>query len=139
MKLDSLQKSIESLERSFFYIKSNIENAAEPVQVEIFRAAIIQNFEVAYEMSWKFIKRFLQENTDGEEIASMTRKELFREAYKYKLIDNIEHWFAYHKKRNETSHIYDEEVASEVFTNVETFLIDAKYLLDNLQKRATDD
>ncbi len=139
MKLDSLQKSIQSLERSFIYIKNHLNNVDEDIQIEIFRAALIQNFEVAYEMSWKFVKRFLQEYTDVANLPAMTRKELFREAYKYNLIDNTERWFVYYKMRNETSHIYDEIIAQEVFTSIATFLVDVKYLLQSLEKRIEDD
>ncbi len=138
MTLDGLQKAIQSLERSFIYIKSH-SDGIEPVQSEIFRAALIQNFEVAYEMSWKFVKRFLQEYTDTSDIASMTRKELFREAYQYKLIDNIEHWFSYYKMRNETSHTYNEIIADDVSASIEAFIIDSKYLLQSLTKRIEDD
>ena len=57
LHLDSLAKSIDSLERSV-KTASRVDDSDEDLQ-ETVRAGVIHSFEVAYEQSSKMIKRWL--------------------------------------------------------------------------------
>lgn len=94
---------------------------------------MVKNFEVAYEMCWKFIQRWLRENTPGGEIElPRTRKDLFRLAAQRALIVESERWFEYGDARNLTAHTYEEAVANEVCAVAARFLDDARGLLRQL-------
>ena len=67
----------------------------------------------------------------------MTSKELFRAGFEQGLIDNPEQWFHYLRMRNQTSHIYDELKAREVFEAAKDFLPDVKHLLLILKEKMT--
>lgn len=136
MKLDltSLEKATDSLERSMHAAK--VFDATLPPEIkETVRSGIIQNFEVAYELSWKMMKRWLETNISSESVDGVTRRELFRLAAENRLIDEVELWMRFHAARNETSHSYNNGTAEEVSETAEGFVAAAKSLLGALQAR----
>jgi nucleotidyltransferase substrate binding protein (TIGR01987 family) len=133
LDLTSLKKAIEALERS---LGTSHESAVAENErlMEAVRAGVVQNFEVAYEQSWKFIQRWLVENKSAADAENpRTRKELFRMAARYGLIPDPIAWFSYGDTRNLTAHTYDAEQAIAVYKAAELFLADAMILLANLE------
>ena len=103
---------------------------------ETVRAGVIQNFEVSYESSWKFIQRWLRENGPPHEAdAPRTRKDLFRMAANADLLEDPVPWFRFGEARNLTSHTYDEAHAQGSFEVAASFLPYAKQLLARLELR----
>ncbi|MDR3181817.1 MAG: nucleotidyltransferase substrate binding protein [Planctomycetaceae bacterium] len=134
LDLTTLAQSIKVLRES---VEDNLRNGADfsPLQQETFRSGIIQNFEVAYEMCWKTMKRWLAENVSEEIIARCTRKELFRYAGENKLIEDVSLWFLFHKARNSTAHIYSAGIAAEVYEAAVRFVPEAESFLQNITAR----
>lgn len=133
LQLDSLTKSIDILERAV-KTASRVDNSDEDLQ-ETVRAGVIHSFEVAYELSWKMIKRWLQENIGAASVDGTTQRNLFRLAAENHLIADAERWIDYHKARNSTSHTYNEDAAENVFAEAAEFVHDVKYLLRMLETR----
>lgn len=133
LQLDSLVKSIDILERSVKTV-SRVDDSDEDLQ-ETVRAGVIHSFEVAYELSWKMIKRWLQENIGAASVDGTTQRNLFRLAAENRLIADTERWMDYHKARNSTSHTYNEDAAENVFAEAAEFVHDVKYLLRMLETR----
>lgn len=130
----SLEKAIISLENGIeIYNKKKLmeENIEE---IEIIKSGIIQNFEVSYEISWKLMKKWLEENVGISAVDGISRKELFRIAAQNKLIEDIEKWFIFHEARNLTSHDYDGLKADDVFKIALTFPIYARKLYERLEE-----
>jgi nucleotidyltransferase substrate binding protein (TIGR01987 family) len=126
--LESWQKSIDSLERSIGAFKHAKELSLDADILEGLKAGVVQNFEIVYEQSWKMTKRWLSANMGSEYVDGISRKELFRLAAKERLIDDFDAWLDFHRSRNETSHIYDQTTANEVFEKAANFLNYAKNL-----------
>ena len=139
MKLDlsSLEKAVDSLERTSRVATSDEKMAPlDKDQRDAVRAGVIQNFEFTYELSWKFMQRWLKdEQTQTEAAIPRTRKDLFRMAARFGLVRGPEPWFEYGEARNLTSHAYSEAKAEIVFQAAVRFVTDARYLLDQLEKR----
>lgn len=133
LDLSSLQKAVGSLERAIGIANSLTSGLDD--EEEVIHAGVIQNFEFTYELCWKFMKRWLEANAPGQIVDSLTMKELFRMAAERHLIQNVEMWFEYHKARNKTSHIYDVEVAEDVYEIAVRFLTDAKAFLKTLERK----
>jgi len=133
LQLDSLTKSIDILERAV-KTASRVDDSDEDLQ-ETVRAGVIHSFEVAYELSWKMIKRWLQENIGTASVDGTTQRNLFRLAAENHLIADAERWMDYHKARNSTSHTYNEDAAENVFAEAAEFVHDVKYLLRMLEIR----
>jgi len=136
LDLTPLEKACSSLQEAISNAsdQSFIANLSES-QRKLIIAGVIQNFEFTYELCWKFIKRWLTENIGKTYVEGVTRRELFRLAATNKLIDNVDNWMFYHQARNQTSHIYDEVVANEVFNAAKSFSQQANELLASLAKR----
>ena len=134
LDLTSLAQSVNVLRGS---VEDNRRNGSQfsPLQQETFRSGIIQNFEIAYELSWKAMKRWIEENVSPDVLFGVPRIELFRRAAENGLIDSVENWMTFHQARNSTSHIYSAAVAAEVYEAAVQFVFDADTFLQNITAR----
>ncbi|MDR3584225.1 MAG: HI0074 family nucleotidyltransferase substrate-binding subunit [Desulfosporosinus sp.] len=136
LELSSLEKAVASLERAWNFTNRKLsEGKVEQDEIEVYKAAVIQNFEFSYELCWKFMKRWLELNLTPGMMEGVTRKQLFRYAAENLLITDFEAWVVYHDLRNKTSHTYDSEIADIIFKKAEFFLEDAKSFLKALEAR----
>ncbi|MBI4351163.1 MAG: nucleotidyltransferase substrate binding protein [Elusimicrobia bacterium] len=131
LDLGSLKKAVDSLDRTLKVAGGSMNSE----QAEVIRAGVIHNFEVTYELCWKFMKRWLELNAGASTVDGSTRKELFRLAAESRLITGVENWFKYHAARNETAHTYDPAKAAAIFALAAPFAADARSLLKILEQR----
>lgn len=136
LDLTSLQEAVHALGETLARANDEklMSSLDEITQLAI-RAGVIQHFEFTYELSWKFIQRWLRTNASPADAEPLTRRELFRTAARYALIANPQPWFKYSEARNLTSHTYDKAVADRVFEAASQFLKDSRYLLEQLELR----
>lgn len=100
---------------------------------DVVRDAAIKRFEFTYELAWKMMKRHM-EWAGHSDMAIMPRRELFRQAARFSLIEDPVRWFTYHEGRNLTSHTYDENNARKVVALLKDFVRDAGSLLNALKE-----
>lgn len=134
LDLTNFKKSIKILDN--LLIKLNDTNLIKELDKTLQEGLIsgaIQNFEVTYELAWKFIKRWLEHNMGNSLVDGVSRRELFRLAHESALIDNVDQWMLYHRARNETSHTYDSITVEEVFMLTKQFINDVKNLFHALE------
>ncbi len=79
---------------------------------EINRDAAIKRFEFTFDLSWKAVKAFLEEEKG---IICLSPKECLREAYRQALIEYEDLWLAMTDWRNQSVHRYSEEFASDLY------------------------
>ena len=128
LELGSLEKAV----RNLLIAIERWKTAPEDKEV---RDSVVQRFEYTYELCHKMLRRQLQEvAANPSEMASLDYKALIREAAKFRLITHPENWFEYRRKRNLTSHTYNEDTAEDVASSALHFLQDAQDLLTSLQK-----
>lgn len=136
LDLTSLKKAIKALKKSLNVALSEDQMSMMSKDAkDTIRAGVIQSFEFTYEVCWKFMKRWLENNLGSAYVDGVNRRELFRLAAEHQLITNVDSWMEYHDSRNETSHTYDQETAEEIFQSAKLFLKDAEALLSSLEKR----
>ncbi|ORJ62997.1 HI0074 family nucleotidyltransferase substrate-binding subunit [Geothermobacter hydrogeniphilus] len=136
LDLSSLKKVVASLDAVLAETRNlTFMNSLTPVQKNAMIAGAIQNFEFTYELCWKFLKRWMENNISSESVEGITRRQLFRLAVESRLIDDVERWMIFHRAHNQTSHVYDEEVARDVYQSATEFLPAAKALLAALEAR----
>ena len=135
LELEALENSILALENSIEVYKRIVnDNKNDKKLIDALRSGVIQNFEVAFEQSWKFIVRWLNENISYGIAQGITKKELFRLAGEHLLIDDVSKWIYFKDLRNQTSHIYSKTTAYEVLKSALQFLPYVKYLLKRLKE-----
>lgn len=132
LELKPIRDSVASLDRAVSIVS---QITFEENVLEVVRAGVIQNFEFTFEVSWKFMMRWLEENVTPHITQGITKRELFRLAAEHCLIDDVEKWIDFSKARNKTSHVYSLPASSEVYQAAIAFLPHAKYLLKQLEER----
>ena len=114
---------------------ASLKNAISQPKNEFTRDAAIQRFEYTYELSWKMLKRYLAIETG---INEYNVRNIFREAGRQLLINDVEQWFSYQTARNLTSHTYNENTAEETYQIAIQFAGDAEKLLETLERLCGD-
>jgi nucleotidyltransferase substrate binding protein (TIGR01987 family) len=98
-RFQELSKSFAQLEKAL-----EMENPDE-----IYRAGIIQFFEMTLELSWKTLKDYLE----SQEVIVNTPRETIQMAFQKEILENGHTWIDALQKRNLMAHAYDETRAKE--------------------------
>ncbi len=136
LDLSSLKKAIVQLQRALHYCASDsAKNDSE--LAEIYRSAAIQAFEFTFELSYKFVKRYLElTELNPSEIDTMSFNETIRKGFEVGIIKaDLRQWQEFRKNRGITSHTYNPDKAQEVFEAIPAFLTEAEFILDILGHR----
>lgn len=101
------------------------------------RDGLVQRFEFTYEISHKMLKRYLALTlASPAEFDAMPFSDLIRTGNQQGLLlGNWTDWRGYREMRSMTSHTYDEGIALQVVAGIPAFLAEARYLLEQLQRR----
>jgi len=138
MNLDvsALGRAIAQLEEALLLCDSTIAKLDPRLPLHL-RAAAIQAFEFTYELSIKLLKRYLELLEENPAtVDRMTFNEIIRRGYETGMLnEEIKRWRDFRQDRGVTSHTYDEQKAQFVFAHISTFLIEAKFLYQQLLQR----
>ena len=103
-RFDNFKRSLKQLELAFEWMDERELNELE-------KQGVIQAFEYNYELAWNTIKDFYQyqgvTNIQGS-------RDAFKLAFERGLISDGDIWMDMIKKRQLTSHTYNEEVVVEI-------------------------
>ena len=109
LKYEAAKKALETLE----------EILNEPYS-KIIRDATIQRFEYTFEAVWKYLKEYLKEQHG---IICNSPKTCFREAFSVGLLnqEETEKCLKMTDDRNDTTHIYNEELVEGIYNRVREY------------------
>jgi nucleotidyltransferase substrate binding protein (TIGR01987 family) len=118
MKLDyaPFANAIAQLEKSLAYAHSPAAQADEGLREQL-RNSVIQCFEFTYELSWKMLKRYLEQTEPSPaDLDVGTFQSLIRLGNERGLLrSDWRLWKTYRQARTESSHTYDAAKAELVF------------------------
>ena len=136
LDLTPLENAVAQLEDSLVQYDSDIVRRHPRIQNQM-RAGAIQAFEFIYELSFKMIKRYLEQvSANPAEIDQLDFRNLLRMAEQQGLLHSEpDDWIQYRADRGSTSHTYNEMRAERVFEGIPEFLQEARHLLKGLQER----
>jgi len=77
---------------------------------------VIQRFEYTFELAWKSMKDYLEEN--GVVIAPVTPRQVVKDAFTAKLIEDGQIWIDMLNHRNLLSHTYDFSVFEKAVEDI---------------------
>ncbi|MDF1583103.1 MAG: HI0074 family nucleotidyltransferase substrate-binding subunit [Methyloprofundus sp.] len=139
MSLDfsAFANAISQLEKSLDYATSPLAKN-DPGLFEQLRNSVIQCFEFTYELSHKMLKRFLKETAaSAEDINTHSFQDLIRTGNEKGLLrSDWLVWRTYRQARNNSSHTYDADKAEQVYQIAADFLLEVKYLHQQLIARS---
>lgn len=106
-RFENLEKSVQNLKDIRDCIKREGIN-------KIYTMALIQAYEIVFELSWKTLKDYLEYNG----ITTDTPRETIKEAFAKNIISDGQVWIEMMEARNKTSHTYKEEFATELCNDI---------------------
>ena len=101
--------------------KTALDNLDETVECinrdgisKIYTMALVQAFEIAFELAWKTIKYYLEYSG----IKTDTPREAIKSAFSNNLIEDGKIWILMMEARNKTSHTYNQSFAKELANEI---------------------
>ena len=137
LNFEPLQSALLSLENGLEVVSDAewFTQQSDKVQNTLV-AGVIQNFEIAYELSFKMLRRQIEaESASPDEVDTFNFRDVLRAGAEKGLIADVEAWLRYRQMRNITAHTYDHDKAKQVYLGTVLFLSDARALLAALEAR----
>ena len=103
-------------------LKTFALSGCQDLENEFVQGGIIAKFSLQFELSWKLMKELLR--YEGDRVADMgSPREIIKAAYRYYDCMDEQIWLQMLRDRNDTTHIYDAELASRlVQVVIETYI-----------------
>ena len=118
-----------ALKKAFDYLGKFEE---EEIEYDMYRSAVIKEFEIILEQSGKLLKKKLKPYFHtNKAVDKLVFKDIFRQAGLHGLlsIEEVERWLKYRDNRNSTAHDYGESLANETLVIIEQFIKDTNSLI----------
>ena len=106
-RFENFEKASTNLTETTECIKQNGIN-------KIYTMALIQAYEIVFELAWKTMKDYLEFNG----IITDTPRETIKEAFSKNIISDGQIWIEMMEARNKTSHTYREEYAKSMCDDI---------------------
>jgi nucleotidyltransferase substrate binding protein (TIGR01987 family) len=120
------KQRFENFEKSYLLLRQSLD-IKKPSVVE--RAGIIQFFEITFELSWKLLKDYLE----NQNVEAKFPCDVIKEAFHYEIIQNGDAWMA----MLGTVHTYDETKAAEIESKIRNAFFPAISNMYRLMKDKT--
>ena len=98
------QQRFQNFDRAFVLLRSAFDEHIVEQLSDLEQEGIIKRFEYSYELAWKTMKDYLEEN--GVIITPVTPRNVIKESFSAKLIDNGQVWIDMMLHRNLLAHTY---------------------------------
>lgn len=119
----------EKFETNLKKLKKANARLAEAIRMkpdnQIIKDGTIQRFEFTVELAWKTLQSYLR---DKKKLIVKSPGDALDLAFENGLIDDIKEWGQILTARNQTSHIYDEATADDIYKLVKA----KKHFIDKL-------
>ncbi|MBF0310192.1 MAG: nucleotidyltransferase substrate binding protein [Magnetococcales bacterium] len=106
-----------NFDRAFLLLREIQERDLEQLS-QLEKEGAVQRFERAFELAWKTLKDFLEEN--GLVIAPVTPRQVIKEAFAARMLDDAQIWIDMMLHRNLLSHTYDHKVFDTLLQTLNT-------------------
>lgn len=124
MEKDKLRAQLES---AYLRLQEAVHTPlGEPLALD----GTIQRFEFTFEIAWKTLKVYLED----QGIIAHSPKGCLREAFRIGWIPEEEPWLALLQARNMTTHVYNEKMAMDIYNEIQKNHPIFQALLSTLRK-----
>lgn len=128
IEYDKLKKSLIHLEKQYNnYLTMDERGNLSQLDREGISESVIQRFETCYDMLWKHIKKYLEDETGLPDVPN-SPKPVLRIAFENHIINDIEKWMDYANARVGTAHDYSEQKFKQALDKTGDFIKDAIYV-----------
>jgi len=109
------KRRFDNFDRAFVLLREVCERDVDSLS-RLEKEGAIHRFEVAFELAWKTIKDYLEES--GVVVNPVTPRNVIKEAFTARLLDDADVWIDMMLHRNLLSHTYDIQVFEAVLQAV---------------------
>ncbi len=124
-----MKDKTRNLQKQFKKAFGKLDESLNLPKNEIVRDSAIQRFEFTFELLWKTFKAMLEEKGAKE---LYFPRDVIKEAFRAKLIEENEEWLDMLESRNQTSHLYKEEMAEKIYALLPGYRNLIKSFLDTI-------
>lgn len=118
--MSRLSERIENFNRAFgLYEQAHSEYVLDK-QNKITQLALVQAFEIVFELGWKCLKDYL----NNKDIKAFTPRDVIKSAFSAEILPNAQVWIDMAKDRNISSHEYNEKKVEAIIERVGTVYFD---------------
>ena len=110
------KQRFDNFDRSLALLREVCERGVDTLS-QLEKEGAIQRFEVAFELAWKTLRDYLEEG--GVIVHPITPRNVIKEAFAAKLLEDAQVWIDMMLHRNLLSHTYDLKVFEMVLQAVE--------------------
>jgi len=114
---DELKYSFEKFQKAVKRLDEGIKKAKDQLDND----GVIQRFEFTFELTWKTLKLFLL----NEGIITKSPKEALKEAFRFSLIKDETCFLDMLTDRNQSAHIYSEDISKEIVVRIKKYYLAA--------------
>lgn len=112
--MSRLSERIENFKKAYNIFFDAIQAYNKDKNSVLIQMALIQSFEICFELAWKVLKDYLQQNG----INSLLPKDVIKEAFSAEVIKNGQVWIDMINARNSTSHEYNIDKVNVIIKNI---------------------
>ena len=112
--MSRLQQRIENFNRAFSILSDAVSAYQNNSMNILTHMALIQSFEVCFELAWKVLKDYLDLNG----VKVYLPKEVIKEAFASEIVPDGQIWIDMLNARNSTSHEYNLDKVNAIMTNI---------------------
>lgn len=133
--MDKFLNKLENYKKAVIRLEEVIGKYKE-LNIDELQDAAIQRFEFTTELAWKTTREYLLSESFTD---INSPKSVMRTAFENGLVTNEQGWITILNDRNITSHIYDEDEASDVYERIASqHIILFKELLNILKEKSSE-
>lgn len=130
-----MNKEIKHALSKFEDALNRLNEGASQAKDELDKDGVIQRFEFTFELLWKALKIFLE----NEGMSGKTPKECLKSAFRVSVISDEEVFLNMLEDRNKTSHIYSKQESERIFQSIkDVYLPGMQRVLDRLKKQMSN-
>lgn len=126
------KQRFENYQKALFLLSDALKDGADKLSL-LEKEGGLQRFEFTFELAWKVMKDYLEEG--GVLISPLTPKNVIKQAFVSRIIENGQVWIDMLLSRNLISHTYDSIKFEAIAKDVEIkYLVELKKLENFFQK-----
>lgn len=114
--MSRLTERIENFNRAYLLFEKALAQYLQNNNDDVNCMALVQGFEIVYELGWKVLKDYLSQN--GIEV--FTPKEVIKESFNINILPTAQVWIDMIKDRNTCSHEYRAEKIIAILDKIST-------------------
>ena len=114
--MSRLEERIENFNRAFEIFNNAVKAYNQEKENILMHMALVQAYEVCFELSWKVLKDYLAENG----LPVYLPKEVIKEAFNKNVIENGQIWIDMLDARNAASHEYKMDKINLILDKIST-------------------